>query len=84
ASTASSRTSSPLDDLMNSLPEPPALLDLTGDSSTLVPAFEELPSVRLAYLHCVLANIFEHSAILDAERRLGDELAIIELCIGKL
>ncbi|TBU28855.1 hypothetical protein BD311DRAFT_838001 [Dichomitus squalens] len=86
ASPAASPSPEPSHDVAPTLPEPPALCDLTGDAnwSTLVPAFEELPAIRLAYLHCVLANVFEHSPILDAERRLTDELTIINLCLGML
>ncbi|EJF67325.1 hypothetical protein DICSQDRAFT_46259 [Dichomitus squalens LYAD-421 SS1] len=75
-----------LGDLAPDLPEPPALWDLTVDyhGSSLVPAFEETPPLRLAYLHSVLANVFEHSPILDAQRRLNDELAVIQLCLGTL
>ncbi|TBU52334.1 hypothetical protein BD310DRAFT_763215, partial [Dichomitus squalens] len=83
---ASSQPPEPSEDVAPSLPEPPALWDLTGETdwTTLVPAFEELRPIRLAYLHCVLANVFEHSPILDAEKRLTDELAIIKMCLGML
>ncbi|CAL1715467.1 unnamed protein product [Somion occarium] len=43
-------------------------------------AMHESPPIRLAYLHAVLGNIFEHNTILDATNRLAGSLDIIDAC----
>ncbi|KAI0370386.1 hypothetical protein BV20DRAFT_1035887 [Pilatotrama ljubarskyi] len=67
-----------LDDSLDGLP---ALLDCVLDleSRELIPAFRELPTVRLLYLQVVLANIFGSATVEEAERRLKDGLDLLEL-----
>ena len=89
SSGAPSRSPSPTgssNDSSGNLPDRPPLTDLTLDPelSSLVPAFDELPVIRLVYLHAVLGNVFEHLPVLDSERRLQDELTIVKMCIGTL
>ncbi|KAI0363683.1 hypothetical protein BV20DRAFT_1063452, partial [Pilatotrama ljubarskyi] len=62
-----------------------ALLILGEDDSgsDLVPAFREVPSVRLAYMQGVFGNIFDHQTVRASQRVIRTVLDAVEL-VGML
>ncbi|TFK78213.1 hypothetical protein K466DRAFT_507641, partial [Polyporus arcularius HHB13444] len=63
------------------LPEQSALIDLTSDSPSFAPAFDEHPCIRLAYMHAVIDHVFKHAPVLTAEDRLKDELTLLRMSL---